>query len=73
MRPFPIAMKKGKPGTVEFREALRDALENDIHNVVGAQAVFNMTPENHNGVDKRGMVMVQVVNGAWKLVSYPNY
>ena len=70
---IPFAIKKGKPGTVEFREALRDALENDIHNLVGVQAVFNMTPENHNGVDQRGMVMVQVVNGAWKLVSYPNY
>jgi branched-chain amino acid transport system substrate-binding protein len=70
---IPFAIKKGKPGTVEFREALRDALENDIHNVVGAQAVFNMTPENHNGVDQRGMVMVQIVNGSWKLVSYPKY
>jgi len=68
---IPIAIKKGQPGTVQFREALRDALENDIHNVVGVQAVFNMTPEDHNGVDQRGMVMVKVVNGAWKLISYP--
>ena len=68
---IPIAMKKGKPGTVEFREALRDAMENDIHNVVGVQAVYNMTPEDHSGIDQRGMVMVQVVNGSWKLVSYP--
>ena len=65
---IPIAIKKGKPGTVEFREALRDALENDIHNVVGVQAVYNMTPEDHTGIDQRGMVMVKVVNGAWKLV-----
>ena len=70
---IPIAIKKGKPGTVEFREALRDALENDIHNVVGVQAVYNMTPEDHSGIDQRGMVMVKVVNGAWKLVSYPKY
>jgi branched-chain amino acid transport system substrate-binding protein len=70
---IPIAIKKGQPGTVEFREALRDALENGIHNVVGAQAVFNMTPEDHSGVDPRGLVMVKVVNGAWKLVSYTNY
>jgi branched-chain amino acid transport system substrate-binding protein len=70
---IPIAIKKGQPGTVEFREALRDALENDIHNVVGDDAVFNMTPEDHSGVDQRGMVMVQVVNGAWKLESYPKY
>jgi branched-chain amino acid transport system substrate-binding protein len=72
---IPIALKKGQPGTVEFREALRDALENDIHNVVGTQAVFNMTPEDHAGSDQRGMVMVQVVNGAWKLAldSVPKY
>jgi branched-chain amino acid transport system substrate-binding protein len=70
---IPIAVKKGQPGTVEFREALRDALENDIHNVVGAQAVYNMTPEDHSGIDQRGMVMVKVVNGAWVLESYPKY
>jgi branched-chain amino acid transport system substrate-binding protein len=70
---IPIAMKKGKPGTVEFREALRDALENDIHNVVGVQAVYNMTPEDHSGIDQRGMVTVKAVNGAWKLESYPKY
>jgi branched-chain amino acid transport system substrate-binding protein len=70
---IPIAIKKGKPGTVEFREALRDALENDIHNVAGVQAVYNMTPEDHSGIDQRGMVMVKVVNGAWKLESYTKY
>jgi branched-chain amino acid transport system substrate-binding protein len=70
---IPIAIKKGQPGTGEFREALRDALENDIHNVVGVQAIYNMTPEDHSGIDQRGMVMVQVVNGDWKLESYPNY
>jgi branched-chain amino acid transport system substrate-binding protein len=69
----PIAMKKGKPGTVEFREALRNALENDIKNVNGVQAVYNMTPEDHSGIDQRGMVMVEVVNGTWKLVDYPKY
>jgi branched-chain amino acid transport system substrate-binding protein len=70
---IPIAMKKGKPGTVEFREALRSAMENDIHNVVGVQAVYNMTPEDHSGIDQRGMVMVKVVNGAWVLESYPKF
>jgi branched-chain amino acid transport system substrate-binding protein len=70
---IPIAIKKGQPGTVEFREALRDALENDIHNVVGVQAVYSMTPEDHSGIDQRGMVMVKVVNGAWVLESYPKY
>jgi branched-chain amino acid transport system substrate-binding protein len=67
---IPIAIKEGQPGTVEFREALRDALENDIHNVVGVQAVYNMTPEDHTGIAQRDMVMIKVVNGAWKLESY---
>jgi branched-chain amino acid transport system substrate-binding protein len=70
---IPYAIKKGQPGRVEFREALRDALENDIHNVAGVQAVYNMTPEDHSGIDQRGIVMVQLVNGAWKLTSYPKY
>ena len=65
---IPYAIKKAQPGTVEFREALRDALENDIHNVVGVQAVYNMTPEDHTGYSQEFVVMVQVVNGAWKLV-----
>ena len=69
---IPVAIKKGKPGTVEFREALRDAMENDMHNVVGVQAVYNMTPADHTGIDQRGMVMVKVVNGAWKLESTRN-
>jgi branched-chain amino acid transport system substrate-binding protein len=70
---IPYAIKKGQPGTVQFREALRDALENDIHNMAGIEAVYNMTPEDHSGTDQRGVVMVQVVNGAWKLESYPKY
>ncbi len=69
---IPVAIKKAQPGTVEFREALREALEN-VRNVVAAEAVYNMTPDDHSGSDQRGMVTVQVVNGAWKLVSYPSY
>jgi branched-chain amino acid transport system substrate-binding protein len=69
---IPMAMKKAKPGTVEFRMALRDALEN-VKNVVGVQAVYNMTPADHAGSDQRGMVMVRVENGTWKLDDYPKY
>jgi len=69
---IPVAMKKGKPGTPEFREALRDALEN-VKDVAGVQAIFNVTPADHCGIDQRGMVMVKVENGAWKLVDYPKF
>jgi branched-chain amino acid transport system substrate-binding protein len=69
---IPVAMKKGKPGTIQFREALRDAMEN-VKNVTGVQAVYNMTPADHSGIDQRGMVMVKVENGTWKLVDSPNF
>jgi branched-chain amino acid transport system substrate-binding protein len=61
----PEALKKAKPGTPEFRSALRDALEK-TKNVVGAHGVYNMTPTDHLGLDQRARVMVKVVNGTWK-------
>ena len=63
----PEAMKKAKPGTAEFREALRAALEN-VKNVVGTHGVYNMDAKTHNGLDERARVVVQVQNGAWRLV-----
>ena len=63
----PEALKKAKPGTPEFRAALRDALES-TRNVVGTHGVYNMTPQNHNGMDERARVMVRVENGEWRLL-----
>jgi len=62
-----VALKKAKPGTPEFREALRDALES-LKNIIGTHGVYNMTPANHNGEDERARVLVQVVNGEWRLL-----
>ena len=62
-----VALKKAKPGTPEFRAALRDALEN-VKNVVGTHGVYNMSASNHNGLDDRARVLVQVVNGEWRLL-----
>ena len=62
-----VALKKAKPGTPEFRAALRDALEN-IKNVVGTHGVYNMSAANHNGLDERARVLVHVVNGEWRLL-----
>lgn len=63
----PVAAKAGKPGTPEFRAALRDALEG-VKNVVGPQGVYNMTPADHSGFDDRSIVMILVKNGTWTLV-----
>ena len=62
-----VALKKARPGTPEFREALRDALEN-LKNVVGTHGVYNLSPANHNGLDERARVLVHVVNGEWRLM-----
>ena len=63
----PVALKKAKPGTPEFRAALRDALEN-VKGVVGTHAVYTMTPTNHNGMDDRARVLVEVKDGQWRLI-----
>ena len=63
----PAALKKAKPGTAEFRAALRDALEN-LKNVAGAHGVFNTSPQDHLGLDQRARVMVKIENGTWKYV-----
>ena len=60
-----VALKKAKPGTVEFRVALRDALEN-VKELAGAHGVFNMSVTDHLGLDQRARVMVKIENGAWK-------
>jgi len=64
---IPAAAKKGKPGTPEFRAALRDALE-ATHDLVTSQGVVNMTPQDHSGYDKRGRVLMTVKNGKFVLV-----
>jgi branched-chain amino acid transport system substrate-binding protein len=64
---IPKALERARPGTPEFRRALRDAIEG-TKNLVSTQGVFNMTPTDHVGYDRRAAVMVQVKNGTWKLV-----
>ncbi|AWI80777.1 branched-chain amino acid ABC transporter substrate-binding protein [Parazoarcus communis] len=64
---IPLAALKGKPGTPEFRSALRDALE-QTKELVGTQGVYNMSPADHSGFDDRGRVMITVKEGNWTLL-----
>jgi branched-chain amino acid transport system substrate-binding protein len=64
---IPTALKAGKPGTEQFRVALRDALEK-THELVGVSGVYTMSPTNHNGQDARAAMLVQVKDGAWKAI-----
>ena len=66
-RAIPVALSRSRPGTPEFREALRDALE-ATRELVATQGVYNMTPADHSGFDQRGRVLVTVKDGKWVLV-----
>ena len=61
------AMAKAKPGSPQFRQAMRDALEASKE-VVGTHAVYSLSATDHNGVDKRARVLVRVEGGQWKLL-----
>ena len=62
----PAALKRAQPGTKEFRAALRDALE-ATKNLAGSHGVFNMSANDHLGLDQRARVMVTIKNGSWQL------
>ncbi|MDQ2961616.1 MAG: ABC transporter substrate-binding protein [Pseudomonadota bacterium] len=64
---IPEALKKAKPGTKEFRAALRDGLEN-ARDIFGAHGVFNMNPQDHNGLDNRARMMIKIEDGKWVLI-----
>jgi branched-chain amino acid transport system substrate-binding protein len=63
----PVAAQKARPGSEEFRVALRDALES-IKEMVGTQGVYNMTAQDHAGFDKRGRELMMLRNGVWQLI-----
>ena len=61
------ALAKGKPGTTEFRTALRDAVET-LKDVAATHGVYSFTPEDHAGLDKRARVLIKIVDGKWTLL-----
>ena len=58
---------KAKPGTPEFRAALRDGLEK-TSKLVGTNGVYTMSAGDHAGYDASAIVMIKVENNRWKLV-----
>jgi len=64
---IPEAIKKGKPGTQEFRTALRDALEG-TKDLAMSQGVGTMSAQDHSGFDHRGRVLLTIKDGKWLLV-----
>lgn len=65
---IPVALKHAQPqNKVKFRAALRNALEG-LKNVASSDGIYNMSATDHSGLDNRAVVVVQVVDGHWKLV-----
>ena len=63
----PIALKKGKPGTKEFRVALKEALETMGRTPV-SQGVLNYTATDHFGYTPETGVLLKIVGGEWQVV-----
>jgi branched-chain amino acid transport system substrate-binding protein len=63
----PLALKKGQPGTPEFRSALKDALETMGRTPV-SQGVLNFTPTDHFGFTPETGVLLTIASGDWKVV-----
>lgn len=49
------------------RAAIRDYLENNITDYVGATGTFNITADDHLGLTAESMVMAEVKDGKWVL------
>jgi branched-chain amino acid transport system substrate-binding protein len=60
------ALLKAKPGTPEFRAALREAIYSTSE-VVGTHGVYTFRPESPVGTDRRALVLVRLEQGQWKL------
>jgi branched-chain amino acid transport system substrate-binding protein len=48
------------------RAAVRAAIEG-TRNFVGITGVFDFSPADHNGLDRRAVTMIQVVDGQWRM------
>ena len=66
-RVVPVAIKKAKPGTPEFRDTIRAALETE-RDIAASQAVYNFTATNRYGVDDRARILITVKNGEWEVI-----
>lgn len=62
----PVALKKAKPGTAEFRAALKDAIEAEAAMPV-THGILDFTATDHWGFKTGSGVVMKVVNGDWKL------
>ncbi|MEP7303719.1 MAG: ABC transporter substrate-binding protein [Caldimonas sp.] len=64
----PLALAKAKPGTPQFRAALKEAFETMGRTPV-SQGVLNWTATDHFGYTPETGVLLKVTNGDWQVVN----
>jgi branched-chain amino acid transport system substrate-binding protein len=65
-RVIPVALKTAKPGTPEFREAIRQALLSE-RDIAASQGVYNFTEKDRYGLDDRSRILLTVKDGKYVL------
>ena len=63
-RVIPVALKTAKPGTPEFREAIRKALLTE-KDMAATQGVYNFTEKDRSGLDDRARIILTVKDGKY--------
>jgi branched-chain amino acid transport system substrate-binding protein len=66
-RVIPVALKEAKPGTQEFREAIRKALLSEKE-MAASQGVYNFTEKDRNGLDDRSRILLTVKDGKYEVI-----
>ncbi|SFN73528.1 amino acid/amide ABC transporter substrate-binding protein, HAAT family [Bradyrhizobium sp. Ghvi] len=65
-RIIPTALKTAKPGTPEFREAIRQAWLSE-RDIAASQGVYNFTEKDRYGLDDRSRILLTVKDGKYTL------
>jgi len=63
-RVVPVALKTAKPGTGEFRDAIRQALLTE-REIAASQGVYNFTEKDRYGLDDRSRIILTVKDGKY--------
>lgn len=64
------AIKKSNPDTSDVaaaRQAIRDALENQLGGYVGVNGIYHYSPTDHGGLRTEGLALLKVENGAFRM------
>src|SRR5258707_4437014 len=63
-RVVPVALKTAKPGTGEFRDAIRQAMTSE-KDIAASQGVYNFTEKDRYGLDDRSRIILTVKDGKY--------